>query len=107
MTPFLADLIGAAHRNPRSIRVTRSPHLSLLHVFRRRGVAAAQLHRLVPRASLLGSLDLLAGRFDGIQWRVTLDHYGRPLIYDSIHPCGCYHLFFAGDALQSKSQHLL
>jgi len=42
-----------------------------------------------------GRFDLLAGRFDGLQWRVTLDRDGRPLIYDSIHPCGCYHLFFS------------
>jgi 8-oxo-dGTP pyrophosphatase MutT (NUDIX family) len=41
-----------------------------------------------------GSLDLLAGRLDGLTWRVTLAPDGEPLIYDSIHPCGCYHMFF-------------
>lgn len=41
-----------------------------------------------------GALDLLAGRLDGIVWRVTLDRNGEPLLYDSIHPCGCYHMFF-------------
>ncbi|TLF53109.1 hypothetical protein FEI13_03150 [Halomonas urmiana] len=41
-----------------------------------------------------GALDLLGGRLDGLVWRVTLDERGRPLIHDSIHPCGCYHLFF-------------
>ncbi len=40
-----------------------------------------------------GALDLLAGRLDGLVWRVTLAPDGEPLIYDSIHPCGCYHLF--------------
>lgn len=39
-------------------------------------------------------LDLLAGRYDSVIWRVTLGSDGRPLIYDSIHGCGCYHLFF-------------
>jgi hypothetical protein len=41
-----------------------------------------------------GAVDLLAGRLDGIVWRVTLAPDGEPLLYDSIHPCGCYHLFF-------------
>ncbi len=39
-------------------------------------------------------LDLLAGRFDGFIWRVTLDEDGKPLVYDTIHACGCYHEFF-------------
>jgi hypothetical protein len=39
-------------------------------------------------------LDLLAGKLDGLVWRVTLAPDGAPLLYDSIHPCGCYHLFF-------------
>ncbi len=38
--------------------------------------------------------DILAGRLDGITWRVTLAPDGEPLLYDSIHPCGCYHMFF-------------
>ena len=41
-----------------------------------------------------GGLDLLAGKLDGLVWRVTLAPDGAPLLYDSIHPCGCYHLFF-------------
>ncbi|MCW5644805.1 MAG: hypothetical protein KIT63_22110 [Rhodoferax sp.] len=39
-------------------------------------------------------IDLLAGRLDGLVWRVTLSSDGVPLMYDSIHPCGCYHQFF-------------
>lgn len=40
------------------------------------------------------ALDPLSGRIDGLIWRVTLDRDGVPLVYDSIHPCGCYHVFF-------------
>jgi len=40
------------------------------------------------------SLDLLAGRLDGIFWRVTMSAQGDVLVYDSIHPCGCFHMFF-------------
>jgi hypothetical protein len=41
-----------------------------------------------------GTSDLLAGKLDGLVWRVTLAPDGAPLLYDSIHPCGCYHKFF-------------
>jgi hypothetical protein len=41
-----------------------------------------------------GTFDLLAGRLDGLVWRVTLAPDGEPLLFDSIHPCGCFHQFF-------------
>jgi len=44
-----------------------------------------------PRRPAEGSFDIVAGELDGFVWRVTLGENGRPLIYDSIHPCGCYH----------------
>jgi hypothetical protein len=40
------------------------------------------------------STDLLSGRLDGVTWRVTLAPDGEPLLYDTMHPCGCYHMFF-------------
>jgi hypothetical protein len=53
-----------------------------------------------PRAS---AIDLLAGRLDGITWRVTLDSRGEPLLFDSIHNCGCYHMFFPTQRLRSRA----
>jgi hypothetical protein len=47
-----------------------------------------------PERPTTSSLDLLAGRLDGVVWRVTLAPDGEPIMYDSIHPCGCYHWFF-------------
>lgn len=47
-----------------------------------------------PERPRRGAVDFLAGRLDGLTWRVTLAPDGEPLLYDSIHPCGCYHLFF-------------
>jgi hypothetical protein len=41
-----------------------------------------------------GAIDMLAGRLDGVVFRVTLGEDGAPLVYDTIHPCGCYHMFF-------------
>ena len=37
---------------------------------------------------------MLGGHLDGITWRVTLLPDGKPWLYDTIHNCGCYHLFF-------------
>jgi hypothetical protein len=38
--------------------------------------------------------DVLAGALDGVVLRLTLaPDDGRPLIVDTIHACGCYHLF--------------
>src|SRR5664279_2712370 len=45
------------------------------------------------------SLDPLSGKLDGIVFRVTLNQSGRPLVYDSIHLCGCYHMFFPTPAV--------
>jgi hypothetical protein len=49
-------------------------------------------------------LDMLAGSLDGLIWRVTLAPDGRPLLYDSIHPCGCYHQFFPATALRLRPE---
>lgn len=38
--------------------------------------------------------DIYAGDLDGINFRVTLGSDGRPLLFDTIHNCGCYHKFF-------------
>src|SRR3990167_1389132 len=53
------------------------------------------------------ALDLFGGELDGLIWRVTLDQQGHALLYDSIHPCGCWHSFYlpAGSPLQLR-QHV-
>jgi hypothetical protein len=40
------------------------------------------------------AFDLLGGQLDGLVWRVTLAPDGEPVLYDTIHPCGCFHMFF-------------
>jgi hypothetical protein len=37
---------------------------------------------------------LLTGHLDGVLWRVTLAPDGTPWVFDTIHACGCYHMFF-------------
>lgn len=48
--------------------------------------------------------DVLAGRLDGLLWRVTLADDGKPLVYDTIHPCGCYHLFIPTEWVRPRPQ---
>jgi hypothetical protein len=48
------------------------------------------------------AFDTLAGRLDGITWRVTLSPDGHPLLYDTIHNCGCYHWFLPTRRLRAK-----
>lgn len=42
----------------------------------------------------LSSFDLYGGDLDALVWRVTLNAQGKPMLYDSIHACGCYHILF-------------
>ncbi|GGO87232.1 hypothetical protein GCM10011348_39940 [Marinobacterium nitratireducens] len=57
------------------------------------GQTLLQLNYIVWFRSRPGN-DIYAGNIDGLTWRVTLGPEGAPLLYDSIHNCGCYHLFF-------------
>jgi hypothetical protein len=56
-----------------------------------------------PRRPKAHALDLLGGELDSLVWRVTLGDDGEALVYDSIHACGCYHLFFATDRVHPRS----
>lgn len=47
-----------------------------------------------PERPKTSGLDILGGPLDAVIWRVTIGLDGRPLVYDTIHACGCYHLFF-------------
>lgn len=87
-----------------------TPRVDLSHpvVYRRLGYTRVENRTLLqliytawmPERPRQGSLDLLAGHLDGIVWRVTLAPDGEPVLFDSIHPCGCYHMFFPTPRLQ-------
>lgn len=55
-----------------------------------------------PKRPAAHSFDMLAGQLDGVMIRITLDKSGAPLLADSIHACGCYHLFFPGPRLSPR-----
>jgi hypothetical protein len=48
-----------------------------------------------------GRFDSYGGALDGVVWRVTLDTDGAPLLYDTIHACGCYHYYYMPERAQS------
>jgi hypothetical protein len=66
------------------------------------GQVLLQLNYLIwfPARSPESWMDIYAGPFDGIIWRVTLRMNGKPLAYDSIHPCGCYYQIFPGEGVR-------
>lgn len=70
------------------------------------GQALLQLNYLMwfPARPPDGRPDMLAGTLDGIVWRVTLGASGQPLAFDTIHPCGCYHLVFPGPGVTAREQ---
>ncbi len=68
------------------------------------GVAAMQLVYTFwfPARPAAHRLDLVAGHLDAVVWRVTLDAAGRPLVYDSIHACGCFQMFFPTERVRER-----
>lgn len=68
------------------------------------GHALVQLNYVIwfPARPADGALDPYAGHVDGIDLRVTLGQDGHPLVYDSIHNCGCYQMFFPTRRVQVK-----
>jgi hypothetical protein len=57
-----------------------------------------------PARPKTAGFDLLGGHLDGVVWRVTLAPDGAPVLYDSIHSCGCYQQFFPTPRAQRLPQ---
>lgn len=96
------DRIGQIrwHGKPR-VDTSRPAEYRLLSYALLDGQIVPQLNYQVWFPSRPGN-GLYAGWLDGLVWRVTIGPDGEPWLYDSIHPCGCYHLFFPGPALQAR-----
>ena len=72
------------------------------------GQPVLQLNYLIwfDQRPLTGPFDILGGALDAVLWRVTLNAAGEVFLYDSIHACGCYHLFFPASTLRLKPEAL-
>jgi hypothetical protein len=57
-----------------------------------------------PERPARSNFDLLAGALDGVIVRLTLAENGEPLLMDTIHACGCYHLVFPSAALHARAE---
>lgn len=103
------DLIGTPQwKNAAfpAVDVTRPAVFRRLSHTRYAGKTLLQLNYVVWFASRprTGAFDLLGGRMDGLIWRVTLAPDGRPLIYDAVHNCGCYHIFFPTERVRPRAE---
>jgi hypothetical protein len=51
-----------------------------------------------------GAFDIYGGMIDGVNYRVTLNNIGEPLLYETIHNCGCYYKAYPTDRMQVRAQ---
>ncbi len=65
-----------------------------------------QLNYIVwfPSRPKQGAMDIYAGLLDGLNYRVTLGNDGAPLLYETIHNCGCYYKAYPSKRLQVRAQ---
>ncbi len=90
------DRIGAPIWTPRGALDidTRQPTAYTVLSFTRFGnETLTQLNYIIwfPARPKEHSLDIYGGMLDGVNYRVTLDRNGNPLLYETIHNCGCYY----------------
>jgi hypothetical protein len=72
----------------------RQPVTFTLLSFTRFGSEAlTQLNYIIwfPSRPKQSAWDIYGGALDGLNLRVTLDNRGEPLLYETIHNCGCYY----------------
>jgi len=50
------------------------------------------------------ALDIYGGLLDGVNYRVTLDNDGKPLLYETVHNCGCYYKAYPTKRLQVREK---
>jgi hypothetical protein len=95
-TPF-----WTADKNP-AVDTNRPISFQHLSFSRFKGNILTQLNYIVwfPARPKEHAFDIFGGFLDGLIYRVTLDLDGQPLLYETVHNCGCYHKFYPSDRLQ-------
>ena len=103
------DKIGAPFWNPDGeLGVdTGNPMTYTLLSFTRFGKdILTQLNYIIwfPSRPKENALDIYGGFLDGINYRITLDKNGDPLLYETIHNCGCWYMAFPTKRLHVREK---
>jgi hypothetical protein len=90
------DRIGSPGWTPAGelrVDIRRPTAYTLVSFTRFTGEILTQLNYVVwfPARPKESALDIYGGFLDGVTYRVTLDTDGEPLLYETIHNCGCYY----------------
>ncbi|MCX5883169.1 MAG: hypothetical protein NTU74_15625 [Deltaproteobacteria bacterium] len=101
------DKIGAPFWTPEGELGVNTGHPStytLLSFTRFGKDILTQLNYIVwfPARPKVNALDIYGGLLDGINYRVTLDKNGDPLLYETIHNCGCWYMAFPTKGLHVR-----
>jgi hypothetical protein len=91
-----ADRIGRPYWNSKGeidIDATDPATYTLISFTRFKGLILTQLNYIAwfPERPKAHPFDLFGGLLDGIVYRVTLGENGAPLLYETVHSCGCYY----------------
>jgi hypothetical protein len=103
------DRIGApfwAKEDELQLNTDTPTTYTLLNFTRFEGKIMTQLNYVIwfPSRPKSTSWDIYGGRFDGINFRVTLNADGTPLLYETIHNCGCYYKAYPTEKLRLRAQ---
>ncbi len=104
-----ADRIGspAWNGNGRIDVDTDRPQTYTLLSFTRFGkTILTQLNYIIwfPSRPSDGVFDIYAGWLDGLNYRVTLDGDGNPILYETMHNCGCYYKAYPTSRLRVRER---
>lgn len=103
------DRIGTPFRTPNGELAidTRQPRTYTLLSFTRFGPEIlTQLNYVIwfPARPKEHALDIYGGELDGVNYRVTLDGRGEPLLFETIHNCGCYYEAYPSRRLKVREK---
>jgi hypothetical protein len=101
------DRIGRPSWNP-SLTVDTSHPITYEHLSftRFENQILTQLNYVIwfPSRPPTGPFDILGGFLDGLNYRVTLDGDGQPLLFETMHNCGCYHKYYPSGRLRARTE---
>lgn len=103
------DRIGEpywAAKNELAVNTQKPATYTLLSFTRFGKQILTQLNYIIwfPARPKVNALDIYGGLLDGVNYRVTLDKDGEPLLYETIHNCGCYYEAYPTRRIQVREK---